>query len=651
MAAISNDSDTFEIGGDLTVNRLGFGAMRLTGDDVIGPPTDEDAAREVIRRAVDCGVDFIDTADSYGPGVSERLLGAELSEDDGVAVASKAGLIRTRHGDWLPRGDPEFLRNQVLCSLDRLGVDSIDLYQFHRPDPDTPFADSVHAFAEMKDAGQIDHVGLSNVSVEQVNTAREIVEIATVQNRYNVANRDEEPVLEACEAADIGFIPWGPLYGVDDEAAKDVLNDIADAHDASPQQVALAWLLDHSPVTVPIPGTSSLDHLEQNVAAGAIDLTDEELVAGNALVQSGTFLAILALIMFMWWNTWGIAGGYANWGSWFYHLLGIYDSAPGQGIHLNGLSVSNIGLVIGAFASALLSRQFGVHRAPRFEYFKGFSGGILMGVGASLAMGCNVGGFYSAMGMLDLGGVVMMLGLFIGAYLGLRYLLWEMEHINTGTVKAGKSGAGGWDWNKMAPYIGGLVFVLVILAFQTYSWMGHTQIGGVLFLGFLIGVVMHRGRFCFANAFREPFMTGDSTMMRGVIFSLLIYALGAAAIKWAYIQPPGAGIYHPFWMGSMAGGIVFGFGMLLAGGCASGSLWRAGEGHLKLWLAIVGFFLVNAPTSKFLEQTGLRESLGKGMFMPDVFTWQGGLSLFLIILILLFLFLRWNEETEKFVAF
>ena len=272
----TNDSDRFDIGGDLAVNRLGFGAMRLTGPDIIGPPDDEAAAREVIRRAVDCGVDFIDTADSYGPGVSERLLGAELDESDDVVVASKAGLIRTRHGDWLPRGDPDFLHNQVLCSLDRLGVDSIDLYQFHRPDPDTPFADSVHAFAEMKDAGQIDHVGLSNVSVDQLDTARDIVEIATVQNRYNVANRDEEAVLEACEAADIGFIPWGPLYGVDDEAATDVLNDIADAHDASPQQVALAWLLDHSPVTLPIPGTSSVDHLEANVAATTLSLTADE---------------------------------------------------------------------------------------------------------------------------------------------------------------------------------------------------------------------------------------------------------------------------------------------------------------------------------------------------------------------------------------
>jgi aryl-alcohol dehydrogenase-like predicted oxidoreductase len=280
MAATSNESELFEIGGDLAVHRLGFGAMRLTGDDIIGAPADEDTAREVIRRAVDCGVDFIDTADSYGPGVSERLLGDELDSDGAdsdVVVASKAGLLRTRNGDWLPHGDPDFLQNQVLCSLDRLGVDEIDLYQFHRPDPDTPFADSVHAFAEMKDAGQIRHIGLSNVSVEQLEAAQEIVDVATVQNRYNVANREQEAVLEACESAGVGFIPWGPLYGVDDDAANDVLAEIADAHDASAHQIALAWLLEHSDVILPIPGTSSVGHLEANVAASHLSLSDAEI--------------------------------------------------------------------------------------------------------------------------------------------------------------------------------------------------------------------------------------------------------------------------------------------------------------------------------------------------------------------------------------
>jgi aryl-alcohol dehydrogenase-like predicted oxidoreductase len=272
---VTNESDTFGIGGDLTVHRLGFGAMRITGEGIVGPPNDETAARNLLRHAVDCGVDFVDTADSYGPGVSERLIRESGITDDAV-VASKAGLLRNRGTDWLPHGDPDYVRNQVLCSRDRLGVDSIDLYQSHRPDPDTPYEETIHAFAECKDAGLIDHVGVSNVSVEQLDRARDVVEIATVQNRYNVANRESEPVLEACERYDIGFIPWFPLGagGLDDCA--DALDSVADAHGATRTGIALAWLLDHSPVTLPIPGTSSVDHLEANVAAAGIDLSADE---------------------------------------------------------------------------------------------------------------------------------------------------------------------------------------------------------------------------------------------------------------------------------------------------------------------------------------------------------------------------------------
>ncbi|WP_135667648.1 aldo/keto reductase [Halorhabdus rudnickae] len=280
---LTNESSTFDIGGEKTVHRLGFGAMRLTGEDIIGPPADEDAATDVIRRAVELGVDFIDTADSYGPGVSERLLGKALTEDDDVLVASKAGLLRHRDGEWTPHGDPEYLHNQVLASLDRLRTDQIDLYQFHRPDPDTDFEESVQAFAEMKDAGQIELLGLSNVTVEQLETAMDIVDIATVQNRYNVGNRDDEAVLEACEAHHVGFIPWGPMYTVDDEGVAGVLDDVAANHDATRRQIALAWLLDHSDVTLPIPGTSSVEHLESNVAATQIELTDEDRAALDAI--------------------------------------------------------------------------------------------------------------------------------------------------------------------------------------------------------------------------------------------------------------------------------------------------------------------------------------------------------------------------------
>jgi hypothetical protein len=272
----TTDHDTFDIGGELTVNRLGFGAMRLCGEDIVGPPDDEEAARDVLRRAVDLGVDFIDTADSYGPGVSERLIGETLEPAEAV-VATKAGLLRNRDGDWLPHGDPDYVRNQVLCSLDRLRADAVDLYQFHRPDPDVDFEESVTAFAELKDDGLVRHVGLSNVSVDQLETARDHVEVATVQNSFNVADREHGDVLEACEEYDIGFMPYFPLGAGDLGEKASVVDEVADAHDASRMQVALAWLLRHSDVVLPIPGTSSVEHLEENVAAADLELTGEDL--------------------------------------------------------------------------------------------------------------------------------------------------------------------------------------------------------------------------------------------------------------------------------------------------------------------------------------------------------------------------------------
>jgi len=186
--SITNESDTFEIG-DSTVHRLGFGAMRLTGENIIGAPADEETAREVVKHAVDCGVDLIDTADSYGPAASERLIGEAIGDPDDVLVATKAGLLRNSEGDWIAHGDPDYIRNQVLTSLDRLQTDTIDLFQFHRPDDDTPYADSVATFAELKDEGLVDSVGVSNVSAELLDQAREQVEIETVQNRYNLNDR------------------------------------------------------------------------------------------------------------------------------------------------------------------------------------------------------------------------------------------------------------------------------------------------------------------------------------------------------------------------------------------------------------------------------------------------------------------------------
>jgi aryl-alcohol dehydrogenase-like predicted oxidoreductase len=273
---VLNQSEEFELGDDTTVRRMGFGAMRLTGEDVIGPPDSEAEARGVLERAVEIGVDFVDTADSYGPGVSERLVGETLGDRDDVVVATKAGLLRNPDGDWIKHGDPDYLWDAMLSSLDRLRTDQIDLYQYHRPDPDVDFEEAVSTFAEMKDEGYVRHVGLSNVDVDQLEQARDVVEIATVQNRYNVADREHEDVLEACEDHGIGFVPWYPMGGGDLGGKADVLDEVAEANDATRRQVALAWLLEHSDVTIPIPGTGSVDHLEENVAAAGIQLSDDE---------------------------------------------------------------------------------------------------------------------------------------------------------------------------------------------------------------------------------------------------------------------------------------------------------------------------------------------------------------------------------------
>jgi pyridoxine 4-dehydrogenase len=277
-------SGTFEIGGDLPVVRLGYGTMQLTGDGVWGPPKDHAEAIRVLRRAVELGVTFFDTADSYGPVVAEELLAEALHPyADDVVIATKAGLTRQGPGIWTPLGNPAYLRQQAELSLRRLKVDAIDLFQLHRIDPAFPLEDQVGELAKLRDEGKVRHLGLSEVSVEELQAAQAVTPIATVQNLYNLADRRSEALLEHCAAEGIGFIPWFPLATGALSGPESPLSAAAADHGSTPAQLALAWLLRRSPVMLPIPGTSSVGHLESNVAAAAIELTDEEFDALSAL--------------------------------------------------------------------------------------------------------------------------------------------------------------------------------------------------------------------------------------------------------------------------------------------------------------------------------------------------------------------------------
>jgi pyridoxine 4-dehydrogenase len=261
--------------GDIRVNRLGYGAMQITGDGVWGDPPDRAEAVRVLRRAVELGVDFIDTADSYGPYVSEELIREALHPYRGVTVATKGGLLRTGPAAWFPCGKPQYLRQEVEMSLRRLGVERIDLYQLHRIDPEVPVEESLGELAKLQAEGKIRHLGLSEVSVAEIERARRVATIASVQNLYNLTDRHAEPVLDFCEREGIAFIPWFPVATGRLARPGGVLDEFARQLSATPAQLALAWLLRRSPVMLPIPGTKSLAHLEENLRAAELRLADE----------------------------------------------------------------------------------------------------------------------------------------------------------------------------------------------------------------------------------------------------------------------------------------------------------------------------------------------------------------------------------------
>jgi aryl-alcohol dehydrogenase-like predicted oxidoreductase len=276
--SLAKQAGEFTIGNDLRVTRLGFGAMRITGDGVWGEPADRDEAIRVLRKAVELGINFIDTADSYGPNVSEELIAEALhSYPEGLVIATKGGFDRTGPNKWVENGKPEHLRSACEGSLRRLRLDRIDLYQLHRIDPKVPAEDQLGTLKDLQAQGKIKHIGLSEVSVKQIEHARKIVEIVSVQNRYSLADRGSEDVLNYCEKEELGFIPWFPLAAGKMSGAKSPVSKLSKELDATPSQVALAWLLSRSPVMLPIPGTSKVAHLEENVAAAGLKIDEKKL--------------------------------------------------------------------------------------------------------------------------------------------------------------------------------------------------------------------------------------------------------------------------------------------------------------------------------------------------------------------------------------
>ncbi|MGA3169775.1 MAG: aldo/keto reductase [Chthoniobacteraceae bacterium] len=279
-------SGTFTIGGDLTVNRLGYGAMRITGEGIWGEPEDPDETRRLLRHVIELGINFIDTADAYGPEVSERLIAEALHPyPEDLVIATKGGLTRQGPNEWLPVGRPEYIRQCVEMSLRRLKLERIDLYQLHRIDPKVPVEETLGALKDLQQAGKIRHIGLSEVAPAEIDRARKVARIVSVQNEYNIANRKSEKTLEYCEKNDMAFIPWFPMAAGDLARPGGPLDDTAKRHGATISQLALAWLLRHSPVMLPIPGTSSVEHLEENTAAAELHLDDEEWEAIEAAVR------------------------------------------------------------------------------------------------------------------------------------------------------------------------------------------------------------------------------------------------------------------------------------------------------------------------------------------------------------------------------
>ncbi|MBI1957850.1 MAG: YeeE/YedE family protein [Candidatus Rokubacteria bacterium] len=377
-----------------------------------------------------------------------------------------------------------------------------------------------------------------------------------------------------------------------------------------------------------------------------------ELLFGRtwSVWAAALLIGTLNVFLFAYDRPWTASDGARNWGEWLLVGLGVLARPDLLAPWLYSGSILNLGVLAGALAAALLSREFAVRVAPPGELLKGGVGGFLMGIGAVLAFGCNVGGFFSATSALSLSGFAMMLGLGVGAYAGLRYLLWEVERLPA--LSRGKTYTfGGASAQRLGaqPCLGALLLLFLALVLPyAYSRSGYAPQAGFLLFGVAFGVILQRSRFCLVRAFREPFLTGEGDHTRAAALALVVSTIGFTILKFTDLKGTSEWVFPGFWIGALLGGLLFGVGMTLAGGCGAGSIWRAGEGHVKLWCAVALFAAGTSLTRLVLAQAGLMQKLGSAVFLPTVIGWGGALALVVVVMAAWYLFAAWNEQSQTF---
>ena len=360
----------------------------------------------------------------------------------------------------------------------------------------------------------------------------------------------------------------------------------------------------------------------------------------------GLLFGVLNVFMFAFEKAWSVADGVRNWGNWFFNSVEVTEITI-INPHLYSTSILNFGIIAGALASALLAKQFQVRSAPTRELSKAIIGGTLMGIGASLSFGCNIGGFFSAISALSMSGVAMMGGLMIGSLIGLKLLVWEITYLSPSASPVSKDVLR--KQKKNQPLLGVIILLVGILLAVVYDELDYSIRSGFLIFGLIIGIIMQRTRFCFVRAFREPFMTGDGGASKAVALAVIISVIGFSILKWSDMKDWEAQVFAGFWFGSLVGGIIFGIGMSLTGGCASGTLWRAGEGHIKLWIALIAFALSGSYFREWLAISGWSMKLGEPLFIPDLIGWKMGVFSICLLMLVWYLIVSWNEATRKLV--